>query len=202
MEEKEKILNIIEEKIFKEGFYKTTMDELASDLQMSKKTIYKIFPSKNDLVKEIIGRFTKRTEKTILEILHSDQNAVQKITRWLSILSKITTKISDKTLNDLRIHFPHLWDEVDKFRTEMMTNNISKLIEQGKREGLVKELPTPIIMTVIISAIRSTVNPQFIIHNNFSLMNAAQVTFQILMYGILTEKGTKIFKKSISGIIK
>lgn len=194
----DKILNLTEEKIFKEGFYKTTMEELASDLRMSKKTIYKFYPSKNDLVRAITERFKKRIHNTILEILASDQNAVEKIVTWLSILTKVTTKISDKMLNDLRKHFPSLWDELEKFRTEMMTDNISKVIEQGKQEGFVKDIPTPIIMTVMISSVRAIVNPEFVIHNNFSLKNAAQTTFQILMNGILTERGKELFNKSLN----
>ena len=47
MEEKDKILDLTEEKIFREGFYKTTMTEVAESLSMSKKTIYKYYPSKN-----------------------------------------------------------------------------------------------------------------------------------------------------------
>ena len=198
MSENDKILDLTEEKIFKEGFYKTTMEELASDLRMSKKTIYKFYPSKNDLVRAITERFKKRIHDKILEILSSDKNAVDKIVTWLSILTKVTTKISDKMLNDLRKHFPSLWDELEKFRTEMMTDNITKVIEQGKQEGFVKDIPTPIIMTVMISSVRAIVNPEFVIHNNFSLKNAAQTTFQILMNGILTERGKELFNKSLN----
>ena len=46
MEEKNKIIERTEDKFFRDGFYKTTMDEIATDLSMSKKTIYKFFPSK------------------------------------------------------------------------------------------------------------------------------------------------------------
>lgn len=198
MSENDKILDLTEEKIFKEGFYKTTMEELASDLRMSKKTIYKFYPSKNDLVRAITERFKKRIHDKILEILSSDKNAVDKIVTWLSILTKVTTKISDKMLNDLRKHFPSLWDELEKFRTEMMTDNITKVIERGKQEGFVKDIPTPIIMTVMISSVRAIVNPEFVIHNNFSLKNAAQTTFQILMNGILTERGKELFNKSLN----
>jgi len=198
MEEKDKILDLTEEKICKDGFYKTTMAELASDLTMSKKTIYKYFPSKNHLVEAILKRFMKNRQKDIFPLLNSNKNAVEKFAGLIFILSKNLSKLSEKMLNDVRIHFPTLWKELEKFRTEMINENLSKVVEQGKREGLISDYPTPIIMTIFLASIRSVVNPDFIIENNFSANQAAQITFRILMSGILTEKGLKIFKKSIS----
>ena len=47
---REKIIELISEKFFREGFSRTTMDEIATDLHMSKKTIYKFFSSKEELL--------------------------------------------------------------------------------------------------------------------------------------------------------
>ncbi|MBK7254925.1 MAG: helix-turn-helix transcriptional regulator, partial [Ignavibacteria bacterium] len=49
-EEKEKILNYSRNKFHREGFYKTSMDEISSELHISKKTIYKYFSSKEKLL--------------------------------------------------------------------------------------------------------------------------------------------------------
>ncbi len=202
MEEKDRILDLTEGKICKEGFYKTTMDELANDLTMSKKTIYKYFPSKSDLVEAIMKRFMKKRQKDIMLIFESDKNAVEKFTELIFILNKNLTKLSEKMLNDLRLHFPSMWNEIEKFRTEMINKNITRIVEQGKREGLINDYPTPIIMTIYLASIRAVVNPEFILNNNFSANQAAQITFRILMSGVLTKKGEKIFKKSINEIMK
>lgn len=202
MEEKERILNLTEERIFKDGFYKTPMDEIASELRISKKTIYKFFPSKNDMVEAIMRRFMKKRQQDVLPILNSDKNAVEKFAGIVFLMTQNLSRISEKTFNDLRVHFPSLWNEVEKFRAEMINKNITKIVEQGKREGLIADYPTPIIMTIFLSSIRSIVNPEFILNNNFSVKQATQITFQILMSGILTEKGAKLFKKSISEIIQ
>lgn len=198
MEEKEKILETIQEKFFREGFYKTTMDELAAELRMSKKTIYKYFPSKNDLVNAIALRFTKQMKNKILPILESDKNAVEKLTGLITLLSNTAGKIGDRMFGELKNHFPSVWQKVDSFRTEMMYGNITKVIDQGKHEGLFIDYPTPIVMNILINSIRSTVNPEFIINNNFSMVVAAQTTFKIILGGILTEKGKEIFNQTIN----
>ena len=198
MEEKDKILEMAEEKFCREGFYKTTMDEVAEDLSMSKKTIYKYFPSKNELVEATIRKFMENRAADISPIINSDKNAVEKITELISILSRNLPRLGEKLLNDLRKHFPSLWNEIEEFRSLMINENISKIVEQGKKEGFVHDYPTTIIMTIILSSIRGVITPQFIIDNNFSMKQAAQITFKILMGGILTEEGMNIFKKSIS----
>lgn len=198
MEIKEEILEAIQKKFFSEGFYKTTMDELASELRMSKKTIYKLFPSKNDLVNTIARRFTEQVKNKILPILESDMNAIEKLAGLINLLSNTAGRIGDRMFGELKNYFPSVWQEVDAFRTEMMYGNITRVIEQGKREGLFIDYPTPIIMNIMINSIRSTVNPEFIINNNFSMVVAAQTTFNIIIGGIVTDKGKELFIKSFS----
>lgn len=202
MEEKERILELTEERIFKNGFHKTAMDEIASELKISKKTLYKFFPSKKDMVEAIMRRFMKKRQQDVKPLLNSDKNAVEKFAGIVLLMIKNLSRINEKVFSELHLYFPSLWQEVEKFRTEMINKNITKVVEQGKREGLIADYPTPIIMTVFLASIRSVVNPDFILDNNFSVSIAAQTTFRILMNGILTEKGEKIFKKSISEIIQ
>ena len=73
MDEQDKIIEQIEDKLFKEGFYKTTMDEVASELGMSKKTIYKFFPSKDDLVMAIAKHFMNVMKSKIVPALNTDK---------------------------------------------------------------------------------------------------------------------------------
>lgn len=200
MEEKEKILEFTEEKLFSQGFHKTTMAEISSELRMSKKTIYKYFPSKLDLVDAIANRFTERMKGKVVPLLESDKNAVEKIIGLISLLSKTAAKIGDKIFAELKTHFPTVWQRVDKFRTEMMYANLSKVIDQGKSEGLIENYPTPLIMNILVNAVRSTVNPEFILNNNFSMKVAAQTTFKIILNGILTEKGKELFVKLMKEI--
>jgi len=195
MELQDKIVELGEEKLFQEGFYKTRMEDIAIELHMSKKTIYKFFPSKSDLVMAVANHFTKKMERKILPILESDKNAIEKLADLLTLLSNTAGKIGDKVFKELKNHYPEVWQHVDSFRTEMMYGNITKVYEQGKREGLFLDFPTPIVMNVFVNAVRSTVNPEFIINNNFSIVTAAQTTFKIVLGGVLTEKGKVLFSK-------
>jgi len=198
MNEQKIIVELTEEKFFRDGFYKTTMDEVASDLKMSKKTIYKFFPSKDDLVMAIAKHFMEGMKKKILPALNSDKNAIEKLAELNNILAKTSEKISSKRMDEIRRHFPKLWNEIDGFRTKMMFGNITKVIDQGKDEGLFIDYPTPIIMNTLVSSVRAIVNPEFILNNNFSISEAALYAFKVVIGGIVTEKGRKIFNKTIN----
>jgi len=196
----EKIIEQIEDKLFAEGFYKTTMDDVASELGMSKKTIYKFFPSKDDLVMAIAKHFMERMKSKILPALNSDKNAIEKLGDLINILAKGSEKISQKRMEEMKKHFPEIWIEIDKFRTQMMFGNITRVIDQGKKEGLFIDYPTNIIMNILVVSVRTIVTPDFILNNNFSIIEAARYAFKIIIGGIVTEKGKKVFNQTINKI--
>ena len=198
MEDQKKIIALTEEKFFRDGFYKTTMDEVAFELKMSKKTIYKFFPSKDDLVTAIARHFMEGLKSKILPALNSNKNAIEKLQELIQILAKVSTKISSKKMDEIRQHYPKLWNEIDSFRTKMMFANITKVIDQGKVEGLFIDYPTVIVMNTLVSSVRTIVNPEFILNNNYSIGQAALFVFKVVIGGIVTEKGRKIFNKTIN----
>src|SRR3989304_4087612 len=103
-----------------------------------------------------------------------------------------TRKTKPQTFNEIKRYFPDIWNEVDKFRTEMMFGNITKVIDQGKKEGLFLDYPTPIVMNMLVASIRTIVNPEFILNNNFSIIEAARTAFKIIIGGIVTKKGKQL----------
>jgi len=198
MEDRTKIVEMTEEKFFRDGFYKTTMDEVASELKMSKKTIYKFFPSKDDLIMAIAKHFMEGLKNKVVPALSSDKNAIEKLAELNGILAKVSQKISTNRMDEIKTYFPNLWNEIDNFRTKMMFANITKVIDQGKAEGLFIDYPTPIVMNTLVSSVRSIVNPEFILNNNFSIAEAAINVFKVVIGGIVTDKGRKIFNKTIN----
>jgi len=194
--EKEKIMLHARERILKEGFYKITMDEIATRLRISKKTIYKYYRSKDELINDVINEHKKFIETTISEIFNSDSNSVEKLFQMVQFFSQLALRIGENLLNDMRLHKPELWKEIDEFRKNIILANIFRLIEQGKKEGMIVDQPTEILVAIYISAITGVVNPDFIMNNKFSIQQAFNSVFEILMSGIFTPQGNELYKKS------
>lgn len=195
MTEKDKILDLSLETFLKEGFYKTTMDEIAAKLHMSKKTIYKNFSTKEELLEQVTQFFLKSNHKAIRKSFNSDSNAVEKIYYMTNTIGAIVSNISDKMLSDLQCYAPELWKRIDEFRTRVLTVNFTKIIEQGKVEGFVSDINSIILINAFVSSIRGVANPQFVTSNKITLIEALETTISIFLNGILTEKGKKILIK-------
>jgi len=201
-EEKEKILRFASQKFMKEGFYKTTMDEISAEMHMSKKTIYRNFSSKEDLVGAVAKKFFNENVQMIDQVLEIKYNAVEKLVRLFEVVGSIIVKVNDKILSDIHHYAPEHWKEIDEYRTKKMNSFLTGIIHQGQEEGYFLKKPPEILIAVFIASIRAVVNPEFTINNQFTMLEALKSTIEILMNGILTEKGKKIFKKLNYGVKK
>ncbi len=193
--EHKKILDFCNEYFLTKGFYKTTMDEIASELRMSKKTIYKYYPTKYDLVRKAITKFLEFHKKSIAKIVNNNADAVTKLNEILIYIGNFIAKIDERFIKDIQSHMPDLWEDIDSFRTKMMNVNIGKIIDQGKKEGFFIDKSSAIITGVFISAVRGVINPDFIMNNKFSFKSALEETIEIILNGIMTEKGKKKFSQ-------
>jgi len=90
------------------GISKVTLDEIASDLRMSKKTMYKYFPSKEDLLKNIIHARIKRTEN-VLQISWFPRKAVRReVAGDIHVAGREFSAASKQFVADLRRFSPEL----------------------------------------------------------------------------------------------
>lgn len=192
---KQKILDLALETFLSEGFYKTTMDELAAKLRVSKKTIYKNFATKEDLLKEVTRHFLKNNHEAVKQSVKIESNAVEKLFDITRTIGNIVTRVSEKMISDLHNYSPELWKEIDEFRTKMMIKTFSKIIQQGKAEGYIRNINSQVMIIAFISSLRGVANPEFVISNKITISEALETTISIFLNGILTDKGMKIFSK-------
>ena len=195
-EDRLRILKYSRNKFHSEGFYKTTMDELARELHVSKKTIYKYFPSKENLLEEICLDTSCEIMNKIESIIDGTEDVVVKFVKLLNMHSNFTMNISDKWLRDLSVHAPEIRKNLDEMKNEQVNKVFTKLLEQGKREKLIENYPTPIIIASFNSSLKSVLNHDFLINNKFSIHNAFKITYEMLLNGILTDTGKGKFKKA------
>jgi len=200
--EKTNIILHAQQKFFKEGFYKITLDELAKELHISKKTIYKHFASKEELVREATFHFLNESGNKIANIVHTETSALEKFVLLIETFVSVLSRFNNRWLSDVQFFAKDLWNEIDEFRTQKLSANLSKMIEQGIEEGIFKERPIPIVLQIFISSIRGVVNPEFIMNSNFAVQTAMKETVTILIESMLTPKGEKIFKKMKNGVKK
>lgn len=193
--EKERILNFITQKFHKEGFYKTSMDEIAEGLKVSKKTLYKYFPSKDRLLEFICQKTLDDVSGAINRIIIEEGDIITKFVKIINVYNSFVINISDKWISDLRIHSPNLTKNIEKHRNQKISEILVKLLEKGKKEKLIESFPPSIVINAYNASLFSLLHTDFVINSKFSLQEASKYTFELILNGMLTSKGKEKYKR-------
>lgn len=194
---RERILLKAREKFAAAGYGKTSMEEIAGDLSMSKKTLYKFFPTKLKLAEMLVEQVLADINRRCDAILASPLPAVEKLLRIVQMIIEqqqgFVTKI---LLESLHNHLPHLWQRIEAFRRERMRKNLEAILAQGKRDGTVRaDFNHDLFFHFLFGAINEGINPEVLIQSSYSMPEALSALFDIFMNGTLTAKGREQFQK-------
>ncbi|MGB2868939.1 MAG: TetR/AcrR family transcriptional regulator [Bacteroidota bacterium] len=193
-QEKQRILDIAADKFMAQGLSKVTLDEVAGDLGMSKKTVYKFFPSKDDLLRAIVHMIMGRMKRRIEEIVTSDRPSEEKLTEFLVMLGSFLRKASGDFIADVQRFAPSLWKEMETFRREQMLPRVNEMFVQARKEGIFRQdLNIELFYLVFITVVQGIINPKVLSENSFSAQEAFRGIFKLLFEGALTgEAKTKL----------
>ncbi len=188
---KDRILAKSEEMFMQFGYSKVKMEEIAAGLGISKKTLYKFFPSKENLVREMIETRRCDVENHIAELWADESlDFVGKLRRLMDYIGKQTSKFNGPLLQDLQKNIPEIWDEIHKFRIEKSWKKVSDLIEEGIEKGIFrKDISQQLAMLMYFNSVHSIINPESLAQLPFSANQAFETIIKIMFEGILTEDG-------------
>lgn len=195
MKEKELIIKYAGKMFYKEGFRKISMDEIAAGLGMSKKTIYKYFPTKDNLIESLMDYECETHLIKEIAILGQNNGVIKMMLQIIEFNLNDLSKFSEKWLNDLKILKPEIWEKYMQFKHREHDVYFNKLILRGRKEKLIKDIPLELIIIGVESIVKNVIHSDFLINNNMSLNQVLLYTIDILISGILTEKGVKIYNK-------
>ena len=81
-EQKDRILSYAIENFSRNGIRNVKMDDIASDLGISKRTLYQLFKDKENLLVECFKYSEKRSAKLYSELIKSTDNILELYTKW------------------------------------------------------------------------------------------------------------------------
>lgn len=137
MDNKEKILQATIQAFNQKGL-KFTMDDIASILAMSKKTIYTIFKDKNTLFMEMVDYLFDTIKESESKIIEDDTlSTIEKIRRILGVMPESYKDIDLRQLYMLKDKFPEIYRHVEE-RLENGWETTIKLLEHGIEEGVIR----------------------------------------------------------------
>ena len=175
---------------FANGFRRVTMDDLAQELGISKKTLYEHFPSKTALVEAAI--FDKfRGIDAELERITSECSSdfAGTLHRLLSYIQQQTGEIQPPFLRDLRRQ-PEIFHHVENRRRELVQRYFGKLIYEGRKAGIIREdVPAELITEIILGVLEKIMNPTKMAELEITPKVGYSAIIAVILEGVITEKG-------------
>lgn len=190
-EVKERILRQAEQLFIQFGYSKVTMDEIAASLGMSKKTLYKFFPGKEALVKEMITSMKCSIDEHIDSVWNNEKmDFMDKLKSVMNFIGKQTTKLQGPLLEDLHKNIPEVWKEIHDFRKANAVGRFTAFINEGIKTGVFREdIDRELIVLFYLHAIQGLINPETLSQLPYSANQVFDAIIRIIFEGILTEVG-------------
>ncbi len=185
----------------KYGIKSVTMDDVARELGMSKKTLYLHVENKNDLVSKVIDYFLDHKNTKFREILSKKQNAIEELLEVGIYIIKALRDFNPATEYDLKKYYPKVYDNLQNIRKERMYKSTLANIKKGKIEGLFREdLDEDIIAKFQTNRFLSMNTDDF--YGTDEMLNP-QFILELFIYhirGIANEKGIEVLDKTLERI--
>lgn len=179
----EKIINAAIEEFGKKGL-KFTMDDIAKNLSMSKKTLYTVYDSKEAIllgVADYCFADIKRSEKEIVE--NPDMDITTKIEKILVVLPERYQNIGLSNLYQLRDKYPQIYKRVESYLSTDWDATIS-LLQQGMEQGVIRPISIHVLQAMVEGTIQEFFAKDILVENGITYEQAMQEMTQIIMQGI------------------
>ncbi len=177
MEIRQRIISACRELAKTRGFRNITVDEIAQYAGVSKRTVYRRFKSKNEILEATVEDFLQDIGQESERLLNSGQDIqiiIQEIINHLINGSK--SLITHRVMEDLSQYYPYLWQKINHFRME----RIKSMIKVAETQRAFDSNIDPLILSTMISvSIQAVINPDFIIENN---LNFEEVVRQVIAF--------------------
>jgi AcrR family transcriptional regulator len=176
---------------FAHGFRHVTMDDLATELGASKKTLYASFPSKEALIEAVLKDKFRSVEGD-LERLAEDAggDALENLKRLLACLQRHTAEIQPSFVRDIRRAAPEMFGMIERRRRALIRRYFGKFFADGRRRGIVRaDIRIDVIIEILLGATEAVANPQKLAELRLSPNEAYMDVINVVLKGIVTDAG-------------
>ena len=196
MEVKDKILETSLNLFFKYGIKAITMDDIAKEMGISKKTIYRFFKEKDDIVNQLSEIELKKNQDMMEELRKQAKDPIHEVILISIHLQKMFAEINPVFFYDLNRQFSRALNDFKKFKSECMFTNLKRNITDGIEQGLYRsDLDVDFAAQYRVVQMDMFMGGTDVEFKNVSMVKAHQLIMDIFMHGISTVKGHKLINK-------
>ncbi len=194
-QQEEQILEKGFEEIAQIGAKSFTVESLAGRLGMSKKTIYKYFPTKEKLIRKIIIFITEQIESKFNKICETEKNSALQFVKVMEHISKFTSRAPIHLMAQVKTAYPSVWKEIETFRLKRQESFFT-ILKMAQEQNLArKDIDMKKFSIVFMNMINNTFQPEFFLHNDLAVGETINALTKIISRGIFTSKGLEAIQQ-------
>ena len=180
------------------GIKSMTMDDIARQLGVSKKTLYLYVKDKNDLVERVMTQIVEHEKSLANNLCEVHENAIDMLFELSKDVSQKFGQVHPSINYDLQKYHPKAWEIFEEFRTVFVAECIEENIQKGIEQGLYRDnVDAFIIARMYAAKMDMCTDGQVFPAERYDFKS---IHFELMRYhirGIASEKGMKYLKKKV-----
>src|ERR1051326_6409496 len=178
---------------FSHGFRSVTMDDLAAELGISKKTIYAHFPGKFDLLEAVLADKFASVEAMLKKVMRArPRDFASTLRELLAGTQRELDEIKPPFVRDMRQKAPQVFQVIERRRAALFQQYFGNLLLAGQRMGMVrKDVRTNLIIEILLAIVQGIMNPAKMEALGMMPKEGFTGILKIVLQGALTPKGRK-----------
>lgn len=192
---RDRIIEHVAWQFLNNGIKNITMDEIAEQLGMSKRTIYEHFRDKKELVMESMNFFKRRKDAERKRIFQTAENSFAALLCFYKVNRESLFKVSHKFFDDIKKYFPEVNKSHEEAR-EMTISALTRIFAQAMEEGYVIDSLDPAILAYLFTDELNTVFDRSK-KASFQFADLYDTVCLTFFRGISTEKGLGMIEKHL-----
>lgn len=196
IDNKERILAAARQLLMRYGIRSVSMDDIANEVGMSKKTIYQLYTDKEALVKEIFTEFLVTNKENCTCEKQSAENAVHEMIITMDMVSEMYKAMNASLLYDLQKYHPRVFVLVQDFKQSFLHNEIMQNLIRGQEEKLYRDdIDIETLTRYRLETMFLNFTPAFQKDLNATHSETHSQIMLHFLYGLVTPKGYDLIKK-------
>lgn len=180
------------------GIKSMTMDDVAAQLRISKKTLYEHFTDKNDLVEQVVAGVCKHHRETINAICERGLNAIDENHEITKFIVAQIGGVHPSVQFDLQKYHPKAWAVLDETERNDIHRCVSSNLRKGIKDGLYRDdLDVEVITRLYVSRMDATWDGRVFPPEQFNISDVLWKHFEYHIRGIASRKGVEYLDKKV-----
>jgi AcrR family transcriptional regulator len=196
MEAKERILLRAHELFNKYGIRSVSMDDIAAQLGMSKKTLYQYYTDKDELVNAVFTSIMEHNQAQCKHDRQQAENPIHEIFLAFDMVQEMFANMNPAVLFEMQKYHPSTFKKFQEYKNGFLYGMIRTNIEAGIKEELYRaEIDVDVLTRYRIHSIMLAFDPEAFPNNRTRLVHIEQQLLEHFLYGLATTKGVKLIQK-------